>query len=109
MGDRRHKSYEREARVKEWRRAWYDGWTEGAIWTLAKTVHALREGGHPGAVGLSVVQRVSSDIASPGGRSLRGAADPGRSNSRSHGRQPVESPATGGNRRQAHEVPPETR
>ena len=27
---------EREALVDEWRRAWFDGWTEGVIWTLAK-------------------------------------------------------------------------
>ena len=61
MGDRQHSSTERGARVDEWRRAWFDGWTEGVIWTLARTVHALREGGHPESVGWSVIQHIASD------------------------------------------------
>ena len=65
MADRHPKTCEGPLRAKDWRRAWFDGWTEGVIWTLAETVHALREGGHPEAVGLSVIQRVVSEHASP--------------------------------------------
>ena len=39
MGDRQH-SPARRARVDAWRRAWFDGWTEGVIWTLARTKFA---------------------------------------------------------------------
>ena len=42
MAERQRGNCERAARVEHWRRAWFDGWTEGVIWTLAKTVHALR-------------------------------------------------------------------
>ena len=65
MADRRLENCERAARVEQWRRVWIDGWTEGVIWTLAKTVDALRDGGHPEAVGLSVILRVASLQASP--------------------------------------------
>ena len=65
MADRHLKRCERAARVEERRQAWFDGWTEGVIWTLAKTVHALREGDHPEAVGRSVIQRVASEHTSP--------------------------------------------
>lgn len=51
MADRHLKRCERAARVEEWRRAWFDGWTEGVVWTVSKCVHALREGGYPEAVG----------------------------------------------------------
>ena len=65
MAARQHNSPEREARVDEWRRAWFDGWAEGVIWTLARTVHALRESGHPECVGWSVIQRMASDTTAP--------------------------------------------
>ena len=61
MAHRHHESGERAARVEEWRRAWFDGWSEGVMWTLAKTVCVLREAGHPEAVCWSVIQHVSSD------------------------------------------------
>ena len=61
MADRQHESCERAPRVEEWRRAWFDGWTEGVIWTLANTVRVLREAGHPEAVGRSVIRHVSTD------------------------------------------------
>lgn len=65
MDDRRENGLERQAGVKEWRRAWFDGWAEGVAWTLAKTVHALRDAGHPEAVSLSVIHSVASEHASP--------------------------------------------
>ena len=65
MADRHLMKSERAVRVEEWRRAWFDGWTEGVIWTLAKSVHALRAGGHPEAVGRSAIQSVASEHASP--------------------------------------------
>ncbi len=63
MAHRQHESCERAGRVEEWRRAWFDGWTEGVIWTLAKTVCVLREAGHPEAVGSSIIQYVTSDLS----------------------------------------------
>ena len=45
------------------RRAWFDGWTEGVIWTLAKAVRALREAGQSEAVASSVIRHVSSDMS----------------------------------------------
>ena len=44
MGYRKVVSIEREARLTELRRAWFDGWAEGASWALAQTAHALRQG-----------------------------------------------------------------
>ncbi|MDE0649572.1 MAG: hypothetical protein OXI12_04420 [Gammaproteobacteria bacterium] len=58
MPDRHHENGNRAARAEELRRAWFDGWTEGVIWTLAKTVGVLREAGHPDAVGRSIVEHV---------------------------------------------------
>ena len=95
MADRHLENCERAARVEQWRRAWFDGWTEGVIWTLAKTVHALRDGGHPEAVGLSVIQHVTSEHAS---RDVEAHAE----------LLTLSGPILRGNRRQAHEVPPET-
>ena len=37
MAHRRQESCKHEVRVEGWRRAWFDGWTEGVIWTLAAT------------------------------------------------------------------------
>ena len=69
MAYRQHENCERAVRVEEGRRAWFDGWTEGVIWTLAKTVRVLREAGHPEAVGWSVIQHASSGHASADGES----------------------------------------
>ncbi len=44
MGYRKVANIEHEARLIELRRAWLDGWTEGASWALARTAHALRQG-----------------------------------------------------------------
>ena len=60
MANRQLENRERAARVEQWRRAWFDGWTEGVIWTLAKTEQALRDIGLPEAVGLRVIQHVAS-------------------------------------------------
>ena len=73
MADRQLENCERAARVEQRRRAWIDGWTEGVIWALAKIEHALRDGGHPEAVGLSVIQHVASEHASP---DVEGHAEP---------------------------------
>ena len=94
MADRHLENCERAARVEQWRRAWFDGWTEGVIWTLAKTVHALQDGGHPEAVGLSVIQHVASEHASP---EVEAHAEP----------LTPSGPTLRGDRRPAHEVPPE--
>ena len=48
MGDKRHGSPERDARVTEWRRAWFDGWTEGVSWTLLRTLRGSPHGWSPG-------------------------------------------------------------
>ena len=44
MGHRRVTDIEREARLIELRRAWFDGWVEGMGWALARTAYALRHG-----------------------------------------------------------------
>ena len=95
MGERRYGGAEGETRHDELRRAWFDGWTEGVVWTLAKTVHALRDGGHPEAVGLSVIQHVTSERASPDVEAHAEPLTPRGSILR-------------GNRPKAHEVSPET-
>lgn len=66
MDDQRLKHHEREIRVSEWRRAWFEGWAEGASWALARTAHALRRSGHPEPVMRSVVEHVV-----PGARARR--------------------------------------
>ncbi len=76
MADRQLENWERAARVEQWRRAWIDGWTEGVIWALAKTEHALRDGGHPEAVGLRVIQHIASAHASPDVEGPRRTAGP---------------------------------
>lgn len=78
MADRHLKRSERAARVEEWRRAWFDGWTEGVVWTVSKCVHALREGGYPEAVGRSVIQLVVSEHASANVGAHAETAKPGR-------------------------------
>ena len=44
MGYGKVANIEDEARLMELRRAWFDGWTEGAVWALTRTGHALRRG-----------------------------------------------------------------
>ena len=58
MGDRQHNGPKGRAPVDEMRRAWFDGWTEGVIWTLSRTMHVLREAGHPESIGWSVIQDI---------------------------------------------------
>ena len=63
MTDIQRASCERTVRVDEWRRAWFDGWAEGAVWSIAKTIQALRAAGSPESVGRSIVQHMVSRIA----------------------------------------------
>lgn len=50
MGNQQHDGGEREVSIREWRRAWIDGWTEGAIWALVRAADALRADRHPESV-----------------------------------------------------------
>ena len=93
MAIRQAEDFERAARVEQWRWAWFDGWTEGVIWTLAKTVEALRDTGHPEAVGLGVIHSVASACASPDVEAHAELLTPSGSTLR-------------GNRWQPHDVPP---
>lgn len=89
MADRHLTGCQRAGRVEEWRQAWFDGWTEGVIWTLSKCVRALREGGHPESVGRSVIRRVVLERASADVGARAETANPGRLMSRR--RPPLES------------------
>ena len=68
MGERRYGGPEGETRHDELRRAWFDGWTEGVMWTWGKTRQALRQDGQPESVECSVIHHVSSELRSSDGR-----------------------------------------
>ena len=74
MGGRRYDP-ERETRRDELRRAWFDGWTEGAIWMWRRTRHSLRQDGQPESVERRVIDRVSAESRSRDG-GVRQPADP---------------------------------
>lgn len=67
MGDGPYEGAERETRHAGLRRAWFDGWTEGAMWMWARTRQALRQDGQPESVECGVIHHVSSELRSSDG------------------------------------------
>jgi len=65
MGDEHYSNSEHRTRVDERRLAWFDGWAEGVVWTLAKTVLVLHQEGCSETVASSVIRHIISRSTTP--------------------------------------------